>query len=183
MTRTLLAAFLVLASAALAACGFTPVYGTHAGGGNAPVAAALDSVYIDTIPERSGQKLRNLLIDRMVADGRMGGTDSAYRLTVGGIGESIYGIGIAKDATATRSQIKLTTSLVLRDARDPAGPAILTRPISAVASFNQLSSQYTTLVTEDDARDQAIRQLADQVVTQLELYFSNPEAFVPAKAQ
>lgn len=179
MTRALLLTIFSVFAFALAACGLTPVYGTYSG--NADVSAALDDVYIDVIPDRTGQKLRNILIDRLVASGKNTRTDAKYQLRIGNVTEAIYGIGIAKDATATRSQIRLNAPLNLVDRET--GEVKLTRPLSAIASFNTLSSQYTTLVTEEDARNQAIGLLADQIVTQLELYFSNPAAFDKTEAK
>jgi LPS-assembly lipoprotein len=176
MTRALMIASLFALAFTLSACGLSPVYGKYTNSNQAaPVAANLDAVYIENIPNRIGQKLRNTLIDRMVATGRNTKADAAYKLEVGTVSESVYGIGIAKDATATRSQIRLNSVFTLTKSGD--GTKLLERKITAVSSFNTLASQYTTLVTEDDARDQAIRQLADQITTQLELYFSNPDAF------
>jgi LPS-assembly lipoprotein len=156
------------------ACGFTPVYGIYAAH-NQPqsVVQALNDIYIETIPDRSGQKLRNHLIDRLVQSGGASKSEATYTLTVASVSEKIYGINIAKDDTATRSQIRLNTSFTLK--RD--GQIILSRTASAVSSFNILSSQYTTLVTQEAARGQTIEQLSDQIITQLELYFSNPAAF------
>lgn len=179
MIRAIPVLLVSLFTLALAACGLSPVYGTYANGSTStPVATALDSIYIDVIPDRPGQKLRNILIDRMVATGRNTAGEAAYKLQVAGLSESIYGLGIAKDATATRSQIRLATSFTLFDMRGLKPVPVFTRSVSAVSSFNTLASQYTTLVTEDDARDQTIRLLSDQIVTQLEMYFSNPAAFV-----
>ncbi|MBU6235629.1 MAG: hypothetical protein KGQ41_07270 [Alphaproteobacteria bacterium] len=175
MTRALALILVSALSLTLAACGFTPVYGTYSQ--NAEVSKSLDGVYIDVIPDRTGQKLRNLLIDRMVADGRNAAVDSPYHLRVSGLTESIYGIGIAKDDTATRSQIRINAVMTLTDTRTPESKVAISRQLSAVASFNTLASQYTTLVTEEDARNQAIQELATNIVTQLELYFSNPAAF------
>ena len=53
----------------------------------------------------------------------------------------------------------------------------MSRDARAVSSFNTLASQYTTLVTEEDARTQTIEDLARQIQTQLELYFANPSAY------
>ena len=64
--------------------------------------------------------------------------------------------------------------MALYDAQAADGKPVLTRSLWSVTSFNQLGSQYTTLVTEEDARNQAIRQLSDQIVTRLELYFARP---------
>jgi LPS-assembly lipoprotein len=177
-TRAALAFILIIAGFALAGCGLTPVYGTHANGGkSSPVTTGLNSIYIESIPNRTGQKLRNMLMDRLYQNGRVDPAQAAYRLDIPGVTESIYGLGIAKDATATRSQITLTAVMSLMPAHDLETAPMLTRSLRAISSFNTLASQYTTLVTEEDARDQTIRDLADQIVTQLELYFSNPGAF------
>lgn len=178
---TRLALILTFATLAitLAGCGLQPVYGDYANGGkNAPVAKAFDSIYIDSIPDRTGQKLRNLMMDRMYKNGRVEKANAQYRLSIQGVTERIYGLGIAKDATATRSQIKLSTGFTLTRIDDPATP-LLQREISAVSSFNQLASDYTTLVTEEDARDQTINDLGQQIMVLLELYFGNPGAFEP----
>lgn len=159
----------------LAACGLSPVYGSFSGDAlDAAVAAKLDRVYVASIPDRSGQKLRNHLIDALVQRGGNTKAGADYKLAVGEVSESIYSIGIAKDATTTRSQIRLSSVFTLDG---PDGAPLLQRTVTAVSSFNTLASQYTTLVTEEDARDQAITQLSEQIVMQLELYFSNPDAF------
>jgi len=182
-TKTALTLVAFIALIALSGCGFSPVYGDYANRGTqGQVATALDNVYIDSIPDRSGQKLRNHLMDRFYRTGGKNLADAGYRLQVASIGESVYGLGIAKDATATRSQIKLTTTMNLIRVGDSTGKPLITRTITAVTSFDTLASEYTTLVTRDDARGQAINDLADQIATMLELYFANPARF-PAAGQ
>ncbi len=183
-TRTALALVLVILGFALAGCGLSPVYGTYSNAGRNPsVANALDQVYIDTVPDRTGQKLRNLLIDRFYKTGQKSLAEAQYRLQITGLSENIYGLGIAKDATATRSQIKLTATMTLTRRDDTTGKPALVRNLTAVSSFNTLASQYTTLVTEEDARDMTIRDLADQATTLTELYFASPAAYPQPKTQ
>ena len=178
MTRALSLLFVVFLTVLTAGCGLSPVYGTYANDGTSTsMKTALDAVYVDNIPDRTGQKLRNILIDRMVSKGGNTKADDSFKLQVNPISESIYGIGIAKDATATRSQIRLSTGFTLFDMRGDTPVSIHTGSVTGVASFNALASQYTTLVTEEDARDQAIGLLADQITTRLELYFANPSAY------
>ncbi len=163
---------------ALTGCGLTPVYGTYANSAkNSAVAAQLDQVYIDSIPDRTGQKLRNTLMDRFYQTGRKNLIDARYRLRVANPVESIYGLGIAKDATATRSQIRLYTTFTLTRVGDAEATPLITRKVESVSSFDTLASEYTTLVTEQDARDQVIKDMADQIATLLELYFTNPSRF------
>src|SRR5690606_16052602 len=65
LLRGLLAmTFMSLATLVLAACGFSPVYGTLGQGQSAAAEAYLSQVSIDNIPDREGQYLRNALIDR-----------------------------------------------------------------------------------------------------------------------
>lgn len=166
----------------LAGCGLSPVYGTYANTGqNAGVAASLNTVSIDTIPDRTGQKLRNLLVDRFYSTGAPTAHNAVYRLYVAPVTESIYGLGIAKDATATRSQVRLTSYFTLTRTDDLEQESLIHRNLTAISSFNTLASQYTTLITEEDARDQAIREMAQQITTLLELYFTDPARF-PAPA-
>jgi len=182
-TRACLVITLIVTAFALAACGFSPVHGKYANGGpNSTVSQALDSIYINTIPDRSGQKLRNLLVDRFYKSGNKNAANAQYRLSVINFYESIYGLGVSKDANATRSQIKQNATMILTRASDPSTP-LLQRNISAISSFNTLASQYTTLVTEEDARDQTIKDMANQIATMLELYFANPSAFPAPKTE
>lgn len=178
-TRFALALVALILGITLAGCGLEPVYGTHAN--DTPVAKALDDVYVANIPDRSGQKLRNELIDRMYQSGRKSSGSARYTLSVSTLSETIYGLGIAKDATATRSQIKITTTITLSDSTH--AKPLMVRSLRGVSSFNALASQYTTLVTENDARDQVIRDIADQITTLLELYFSNPTAFAAVQPE
>lgn len=183
-TRTAIALTFIVAAFALVGCGFSPVYGKYANGGaSSPVSQALDSVYIATIPDRSGQKLRNLLLDRFYKTGNKNAANAQYRLVVSSVDEVIYGLGIAKDAAATRSQIKQTAYFTLTRSGDPESTPLIERNITAISSFNTLASQYTTLVTEEDARDQTINDLANQITTMLEMYFANPSAYPVKKAE
>lgn len=176
--RILASAFALFACLALSGCGLSPVYGTYANGGkNSSVATSLDQVYIDSIPNRTGQRLRNILMDRFYQTGRKNLADAQYRLRIGSVGEAIYGLGIAKDATATRSQIKLSSTFVLTRVGDAEAKPLISRNVEAVSSFDTLASEYTTLVTEQDAREQAVNDMADQIATLLELYFTNPAKF------
>ena len=66
------AALAVSVSAALflSGCGFSPLYATAGGTGQGSVADYLDTVAIGSIPDESGQYLRNALIDRLYRHGR-----------------------------------------------------------------------------------------------------------------
>lgn len=151
----------------LSACGLTPVYGTKSY--NQGVSADLSSVKIAVIPEKSGLDLRNELIDRMYRDGRP--VNPAYELDIAAIREVEAGLGIAKDASVTRSQLRQGTTMRLID--NQTGETVLQRDISAVTSFNVLDSHFTTLISEREARHNGIIELAEQIMLQLELFFAS----------
>lgn len=150
----------------LGACGFQPVYGTKAG--QQSVSAALQGMEISSIPDREGQILRNHLIDRFHL--RQTPTNPQYRLAVSAVNGRTVRLGIARDATTTRAQYEANVTYVLKDAR--ADEVLLTRTARSLASYNVLSSEFQTVVTEEDAQDRVLNQLADQIETQISLYFN-----------
>jgi hypothetical protein len=136
-------------------------------GANPSVSDKLDTVTIGSIPDESGQYLRNALIDRLYRYGRP--SESRYVLNFKPIAEAKSNLDITKTATATRSQIRLTTTMTLTDIRT--GKVVMTRDLRAINSFNVLQSQYDTNVSEDYVRKNALDDLARQVEAQLALYF------------
>jgi len=163
----LLLIWLALAGPALSGCGFTPVYGDRGVSASPAAAARLDSVAIEPIGERNGQMLRNLLIDRMYADGRP--ADPAYRLVIR-LAATEEDLGIRRDATATRARVRLVADYELVDT---ASNEVVYRTFSrAVVSYNLLEAQYATLVAEQDAYERGLIELADDIRTRLALFFA-----------
>jgi hypothetical protein len=52
------------------------------------------------------------------------------------------------------------------------GKVVLNRTVRATSGYNILQGQFTTFVTEEDARKQALKVLSDHIITQLEIYFN-----------
>jgi len=161
--------FLIPVFCLLAACGFHPVYGTHNESGGA-VAEDLNKIAIDNIPERSGQMLRNDLIDRMYSKGRP--QQSAYTLIVK-LGVTQQDLGIQADATSTRTLLDVTANYSLKDAQ---GKEILKGAAHSVATFNKISDQYATLAAHDSAVERTVNEIAEQIVNRLSIYFSEHPA-------
>lgn len=158
---------LVFAVLILTACGFQPVYGTGGGVRSSAVENHLAQVEIGSIPDRDGQYLRNALIDRFYRSGRPAQT--RYDLSFTPITESKIDLDITKSADSTRGQLKLGTVMTLT-ARDT-GEATLKRTLQATTSYNIIASEFATRVTEANARDNALDDLARQAELQLNLYF------------
>ena len=162
--------FVLLSALLLAACGFEPVYGvnrnTHTG-----VEEKLQQIDIGNIPDREGQFLKNELITRFYRDGRP--SDPRYALHVDPVSESLTDLDITKDSDATRGQLRLSTSIQLTDTRT--GKAVLERSMVAIASYNILASEFTNRVSEQNARENALRDLARQIEQYIALYLKKTQ--------
>lgn len=145
----------------LTACGFTPVYGTKT------VSNDLSNIDIAIIPDEEGQIVRNHLIDAMYNNGYP--SNPQLRLVVSPVQESIIEIGIDRDDEASRAQLRQETTMRLVN---PDDNVLLQRKIRATSGYNILAGQFTTFVTEEDARKQALKALSNNIITQLELYFN-----------
>ena len=157
----------LLAALLLSACGFTPMYGSSAAASRHQVQATLNNIAIASIPDREGQYLRNRLIDRFHGDGTP--QNAAYHLTVSPVSETKLDLDTTKNANATRAELTLRTSFTLTDRAS--GAALLSRNLAAITSYNILTSQFTTRVSEDNARLNALEDLARQIEQQIVLYF------------
>jgi LPS-assembly lipoprotein len=150
----------------LSACGFEPMYGTHSAATEA-VDTALPNIDIGNIPDRDGQYLRNLLIDRLYTHGR---PDAAlYTVNFSRLTESLSNLGIDKEATATRAQIQIMTHMDLID--KSTGKPVLQRDLKVVGAYNLLDDQLSTLMSKQNITDSILQEMRDDAVTELSLYF------------
>jgi len=154
---------------ALSACGFTPLHATSSDVVSPTTGAeriALSDIHITNIKDRDGQYLRNQLIDRIYTNGYP--ENARYRLHIQSLNENITRLGIQRDATSTRAQMRFNATMVLVDTHD--NSTVLTRDLIATNSFNILDSQYTTNVSTQFARERALDEIANQVFRNLALY-------------
>lgn len=156
----------------LSGCGFRPLYGDSALAGQAGPEGYFRHVEIAPIKEREGQMLRNNLIDDMYSHGRPAYPE--YELQVTRLAERRTGLGIRKDAVATRAQMSVTAQFSM--VHLPTGKTLFSRSAQSINSYNILDSQFTTQVTQADARDRALRDLSHQITRDVALYFQrNPD--------
>ena len=162
-------ALLVLAVAALPACGLHPLYG---GGTASPVASTLRSVQVGPIAGQSGWLLRNRLIDRI---GEAGQGTTAYRLDVT-LDDNITSFGIRGDRAATRERRTLRARYQLVSVAN--GTVVLDATAGSDSGIDIVSSEYATVAAEQTALEQLSDVVADQIVARLSLYAART---VPAK--
>lgn len=144
---------------ALAACGFEPLHGRTEGGFS--TRDALPRIKIETMPGRSGQFLRNLLTDRFAPRGRRGPAVWTLRVDVK---ESVQSLGVRKTSEATRANIWFDGTFTLTRAGLSAARAKpFTARLRAVSSFDLERGEFGALRAEKDARERALRRLADDI--------------------
>lgn len=159
-----LATALSVAGLALSGCGLHPLYGNQ--GSSRAVGAELQQVAIDLIPERNGQVLRNLLMDKFYFDGRPAKPD--YRLAIQ-LSSTEENLGIRPDATATRSRVRINADVQLLSAQT--GEVLFRTNARSIISYDILQAQYATLVGQQDAFQRGLTQLSDDIRTRLAIHF------------
>lgn len=154
----------------LAACGFEPLHGRTESGFS--TRDALPAVKIETIPDRNGHFLRGLLTDKFAPRGRKGPAQWALSVTVK---ESVQNAGFRKTSEATRANLWFNGSFTLKPAGLSAGAAekIFTGKLRSVSSFDlqirSRSAEFGSLRAEKDARERALRQMADDIVLRVSI--------------
>jgi LPS-assembly lipoprotein len=154
------------AAVALSACGFKPLYGRSGAQALSPV-DHMAAIRIAPLEDRIGQQMHNLLRDRLNPYGQP--RDPVYRLDVA-ISETRQELGIRKDETATRANLVLSASFLLRELESDR--VLLRGRTSSVNSFNILANQFATDFSEADARERALREISDNIRVRLGIYFS-----------
>lgn len=159
----------VIFGVSLSACGFQPVYstgGSQAGQGATSLAAAQEQIRINVIPDREGQYLRNVLIDRLNRGGYP--SDPRYVLSIDEINESLRNLDVTIDSDTTRGQFKAQTTMKIMDLKG--SRPVASRQLHAITSYNILDSEFANSVSEQTARENALNDLASQIVLQVNLY-------------
>ena len=156
---------------ALAACGFTPLYGQS---GDSTVAQKLGTVSVANIPERTGQMLRLALQTDLYTAGPP--TSEAYTLTVTyNIGQSAT--GIEQDSASTRTRFNASAVYTLAPIGDPAHP-VLGGQVTTQDALNVIDQQYFASTLETSTVEQQVtNQLAAAITSRLAAYFkTHPNA-------
>jgi LPS-assembly lipoprotein len=153
----------IAASAALAGCGLTPLYG---GAQGSEIRTALSSVEIAPIEGKAGWLVRNKLVDRI---GASAGSGARYRLVVT-LDDNITAFGLRGDRAATFERRSLRARYQLVAAGT--GLVLLDATAGSDAGIDIVSSEYATVAAEQTALERLSDQLADQIATRLAVYAS-----------
>ncbi|MEM9871934.1 MAG: LPS assembly lipoprotein LptE [Pseudomonadota bacterium] len=140
---------------ALAACGFTPVYGPEGTG-----TALQNRVIVDPPVDREGFLLVRQLEDRL---GRTG--DAAYRLSVN-LTVAQENRAIDPDGDIRRFHLIGTATYELRDAET--GTVVRADAVDDFVGYSATGTTVATLAARRNAQERLMTILADQIVLQLQ---------------
>ena len=149
---------------ALAACGFSPLYG---GAENRAINEEFAHINITSIKDREGQIVHNFLLDRLNPSGRR--ADSRYTLSVA-VSRTMQEIGLKFTEEATRAKLTLIARYFLT--RDTDGKILAEGSVRSVNNYNLSNSEFARVASERDATERAAREVSDEIKTRLGLYFS-----------
>ena len=147
----------------LSACGFRPVYGQT----DVNISAELASIQIEPMPSRSGQVLKYKLEDLLNPDSSY--VDPKYTLKIETTEDRLE-LGIEKDLRVTRYDIAINARYQLVSNENAKVVDSGTSRIKS--SFNRTESEFSTFVAEEDAREKASEEMAQEIRAQLVAYFT-----------
>lgn len=162
-------AFLALgAGAALAGCGFQPVYMPTASGRPGPAERELAAINVNLIADRPGMLLRQALQDRF--EGAGSATAQRYNLAVN-FWITGSALGIQPNATVTRVRLIGHATWTLH-AQDLARTNIINGSARAADAENILDTQYFAADLENETIQKRLAgEVADQITLQLAAFF------------
>jgi LPS-assembly lipoprotein len=154
--------------AALAGCGFQPVYMPTASGQSGPAQRELAAINVNLMPDRPSMLLRQALQDRF--EGAGGGTARRYDLSVS-YWISGDALGMQHDNTITRVRLIGRANWTLT-AEDLAHTKITSGSARAADALNNLDTQIFASDLEVEAIQKRLAEaLADQITLQLAAFF------------
>lgn len=146
----------------LSGCGFRPLYGKNSVSGRAEVREALSAVRVRSIADRSGQRLRQILREKLASNGGA----SPFELEVI-LSQQVQELGVRKDSTTSRANLVFIATIKIHES----GRAVYTDSVQSIVSYNILDDQYATVASQSDAEDRALRMVGEDIKTRLAVYF------------
>jgi LPS-assembly lipoprotein len=164
MSGSLRRSFLfALCAAGLTACGFEPLL--RRTGDSADGIEQLASIRIEPIPDRSGQVLRNALLDRLTPQGQAPVARYVLRIR---LQEPRQTILLRRDDIISRSSYSAQASYELRDMQ---GQRLLSGSSSFTTDYEIAASEFATRSSLENARDRVMELVANDIRNQLALNF------------
>lgn len=152
-------------------CGFQPMYAKPQGQAASPASTQLAGIYVAGIEDRSGQILRNALVQKINPLGEP--RQRLYKLTIK-LSASQEQLAESSDGKATLGRYFVRATFNLTDANGER--QLFDGNSRSVASYRLLGPRYSSTATERDAQERALADVAEDIRTQLAAYFATARA-------
>jgi len=150
--RVLIASLTLL----LGACGFQPMYAPVGGG------PAIGPVQVSEIEGKAGHVLRTEL-DRILSVENGAGEPALLEIT---LLEQVTPLGIRRDESATRAEIRLTANYVLTP---PNNAQVMRGSVVTTVNYDIPTAAFGEITAQDDARERAAETMAQRFRAELAL--------------
>ena len=144
-------------------CGYEPIYSK-----NISTNKKLLSISVKNIKDRTGQILKNFLLNQLNPDGER--VIIKYRLAIE-ITEGKSDFAYRRDMSPTRRNLEITAKYWLNDIKK--GETILQQESTSISSFDIVESVYANLIAERDARKKNLKVISDDIYINLVIFFKN----------
>ena len=156
----------------LTGCGFRPLYvgqGTNDSVSGKQLVKELAAVFVDEIPDRTGQILHRSLVDRLSPRGEP--QTPRYRLSVRLSEAALSQQGVRQDNLATRYVMTFTAYYTLYSY--PGNRVLLSDSTVGRSSYDVQLSPYATDVAEQTAKERIMKILGDDIALRLEAFLKS----------
>ena len=159
-----------MASLCLASCGFEPLYGPHSAVEAPGVESHLAQIKIVQLPERTGQILRNHLLDKINPAGEPTQPEAHLDVDVTLAKQST---SLRRDGTTQRFNMLAMVKVILRDKDNK--KILYEDTINRTASFSigdaTAAFGYASTVSESDAKKRTLLLVAEDLHLMLATYY------------
>ena len=153
----------LVAALLLPGCGFEPLMSQTA---HPQVQSEMQRIRISMIPDRSGQVLRNYLLDALTPRGIQG--QELYVLSVR-LTEPRREVAIRRDDTASRLSYSASASFRLTDR---AGRPVFSGSSVSETTYEVTTSEFATLSSQASARDRALQEVSGDIRQQIAVFLA-----------
>lgn len=172
LKRHLRLATLVSALMTLTACGFEPLMSQAS---HPRVQAEMERIRIAHIPERSGQILRNYLLDAMTPRGVQ--SPELYSLVIT-LNEPRREVAIRRDDTASRLSYAASATFALHDRQRR---NVFSGSAFTETTYEVTNSEFATLSGYASARDRSLQDVSNDIRLQIATYLSGKAPPAPER--
>lgn len=156
---------LVFVVLVLAGCGFRPMYATSPSDNDVP--DELSAIKVGLIADRSGQQLRNHLLDLLTPRGQPAKPLYVLQVT---LSERKREVALKSTGLATRTNVTVNARYALVSAGT--GKVLTNGSARAFSSYNLTESEFSNLTAEKDTLSRATRIIATDIRSRLGAYFA-----------